>query len=156
MIKFKQVSLVLLLFSFTNNLYADQTAALMACASITNDAERLACFDKIVGKRTVSKGVYREAEQANNLSKQTHQFGQEHIEEQKSAQAVDFVINSLEKSASKRWIITFENGQIWQQQDTEYLSLSAGDSVKLSKGVFGAIFLQKNGSNRKIKVRRQK
>lgn len=161
---------------------ADDLSAIKACAQIEDSLKRLVCYDQAAarlshkkniekGEATVTPKVISEQESIKKTPPnpivesvdRKEQFGIEHVQNQQKSKEkateekdVTYIVDSLEKSIRKRWLITFENGQVWKQSDTEYLDLSVGDTVHLSKGLFGAIYLKKDGSNRRIKVRRQK
>lgn len=163
---------------------ADDLTAIKACAQIEDSLKRLVCYDQaaaaLVDKKSTKKAattavttkkaspaLKQPTEVVNTpvteKSSKKEQFGIEHVknqqktkEQESEEQDVTFIVKSLDKSIRKRWIIAFENGQVWKQNDTEYINLSVGDTVHLSKGLFGAIYLKKDGSNRRIKVRRQK
>ncbi len=88
-------------------------------------------------------------------------FGQEHIrKKQHNAEELEqivLVVASLKKDTYKKWIITFENGQVWKQKDSVGLSLASGNQVELSKGALGVVYLKRVGnSSRRIKVKRVK
>lgn len=162
MIKLLPLLVILTVASFIKPIKANELAAIKACAKIAKDDARLTCFDQLA-EQLLSTELSPLAEPLSTQktqrqqTKSIEQFGQEHIKSSNEHElSVDFTIKLLSKNAKKRWVITFENDQVWQQKDSEYLSLSIGDEVQLSKGALGAIYLQKAGSNRKIKVRRQK
>ena len=97
----------------------------------------------------------------SNRKQKEEQFGEEHLTKSKEYEKnqlneVIFTIKSVTKNKRKQWLITFNNDQVWKQIEHEYIKLSAGDDVELTKGMFGAIYLRKIGNNKKIKVRRNK
>lgn len=181
--KLTSVAFIVLLL-ITGKTWADDLVAIKACAQIEDSLKRLVCYDESVNtliakqaqisqkktdikpektKPSVKKQPDITSEKTPTPVDKKEQFGIEHVQnKQKQAveeiedQDVIYIVKSLDKNIKKRWVITFENGQVWQQNDSEYLKLSAGDTVILSKGLFGAIHLKKDGSNRRIKVRRQK
>ena len=87
-------------------------------------------------------------------------FGKEHIKKSKeeisAISSVMLTVKSVSETLRKKKIITFENGQIWEQSDDSYIKLLTGDEVTLSKGMLGVVYLKKTTQNRKIKVKRKK
>ncbi len=88
-------------------------------------------------------------------------FGQEHIQRAESqdisdTDEINVTVASVKRGPRDNLIITLQNGPIWRQSDGEYMKLSSGDEVKLSKGILGAIYLNKTGQNKKIRVKRKK
>lgn len=84
-------------------------------------------------------------------------FGREQIKKKVNIESPDkiiFTIAKLKKYKRGRWEITFENGQKWKQTDTGLLLLNVGARVRLKKGLFGGISLNKLNYNKSIKVKR--
>jgi hypothetical protein len=50
-------------------------------------------------------------------------------------------------------VVTLDNGQVWQQQESGYLQLAVGDAVKVSRGMFGALWMD-DASHRRTRVKR--
>jgi hypothetical protein len=75
---------------------------------------------------------------------------------EKGPDSITATISNLKKLLRGQWVIYFENGQKWQQKDIATVKLKVGDSVRLKKGSMGAVYLFKENSNRKIRVKRLK
>lgn len=50
-------------------------------------------------------------------------------------------------------VVTLDNGQVWQQQESGEALLEVGDPVKISRGTFGSLWMD-NASHRRIRVKR--
>jgi len=146
---------------------ADLAEKIKVCSEVSGNKARLSCFDKITAKQgakvEVSKttglkatGLKTElsAEQVDLFSKeQVEKTAEEKANEIKS---ISLTISKLEKTQRKQWKITFENGQKWLQKDTTKLKLKEGENVTLTKGALSSVFLIKENSNKRIKVKRLK
>ena len=128
------------------------------CIEITQDTARLACFDQLLSKPSAKKV---EAQVAEITAKQVDSFSKEHVkktaeEKAKEIDSIILTISQLSKSPYDQWKITFENGQKWQQKDNYKLRLKIGQRVILTKGSLSSVFLQKENSTKRIKVKRLK
>ena len=50
-------------------------------------------------------------------------------------------------------VVTLDNGQVWEQQESGDAQLAVGDAVKISHGMFGALWLD-DASHRRTRVKR--
>jgi bacillopeptidase F (M6 metalloprotease family) len=134
-----------------------------ACGEISDNQLRLSCFDQLSnGNIQVTKSVEPSIQKSAQLSnQQIDAFAKEQVKSSESEQAK--VINSISATVDKlsqtvygQWKITFKNGQKWQQKDTARFSLKVGQRVIITKGALSAIYLKKEGSNKRIKVKRLK
>lgn len=160
--------------------------ALLTCAELGNNNQRLSCFDQLVkpivnaSKKQVIKAsptvvppvnkpedsaiiveVKSKPSAAQLKAQQEDDFAKEHIkktEEQKTQEikSIELTISKLSKLMHGEWKISFENGQKWQQKDTGRIRLKIGDKVTLEKGTLGAIYLKTSNSNKSIRVKRLK
>ena len=134
-----------------------------ACSEISDNQLRLSCFDQLSnGNIQVTKPVDPSTQQSAQLSnQQIDAFAKEQVELSKSEQAkvinsISAMVDKLSQTAYGQWKITFKNGQKWLQKDTTRFSLKVGQRVVLTKGALGAIYLKKEDSNKRIKVKRLK
>lgn len=128
------------------------------CVKISEDKARLTCFDQLTSKsKTVSvepEAIGLTAEQVDAFSKgQVKKTSEELASE---INAITLTISKLSKTPYGQWKITFENGQKWQQKDNYKLSLKTGQRVVLTKGAITSVFLQKENTKKRIKVKRLK
>ncbi len=168
--KVVQVALVSCLFIGVSQATTIESS-LKACADIDAATERLACYDKLA--KAFKKPELTVATQAQEVAKpaataapvvvsqeqKEAEFGDHHLKKDKKPnelERVQFTIAKISYSGKKKLKLTFENGQRWNQSDTETLRLKVGDKVELFKGAWSAVYLKKVGFNRKIRVKRVK
>ncbi len=76
---------------------------------------------------------------------------------QEQKNQVTFVIKSVSKTLRGKYKFFFENGQLWEQKDTDkYGKFAAGETVIIKRGVLDAFYLKKPNTNRTIRVKRVK
>ena len=149
------------------------TEGIYQCAAIADDTARLACFDKAVadlktaetaGKvRTVDVATIEKLERESfgfSLPSLSQVFGRNEDAGKPLTQEVDEVtlpiasisVNRVTRKAQ----ITLENGQVWEQIDSEEISRSKIRKAKeatIRKAAFGS-FLMTIGGGSGIRVRR--
>lgn len=146
---------------------AELAAEVKACSKISNNQARLTCFDQLTAIKSyqvqLSKttGLKATGLKTELTVEQVDSFSKEQIEKTAEEKASEIktilsTISKLEKTSRGKWKITFDSGQKWQQKDTSKLKLKQGDRVTLTKGALGSVFLQKENSNKRIKVKRLK
>ncbi len=133
------------------------------CSEMTSDQARLSCFDQLTTKSSpITKSAPQSVQQPAQLSaQQIDAFAKEQVKLSKTEQAkeltsISATIDKLTKTVHGQWKITFKNGQKWLQKDTTKFSLKVGQRVVLTKGALSAIYLKREGSNKRIKVKRLK
>ncbi len=152
---------------------ARPTEGVYQCAAIADDTARLACYDKAVadlqtaesaGKvRTVDVATIEKLERESfgfSLPSLSQVFGRSEDAEKPLTQEVDEVtlpiasisVNRVTRKAQ----ITLENGQVWEQIDSEEISRSKIRKAKeatIRKAALGS-FLMTIGGGTGIRVRR--
>jgi hypothetical protein len=149
---------------------AASTAAIESCTKLTDDKERLACFDKEVAAQIAheSRGAADAARPAPPASAPTASSGSatppKLTAEQKMGLAPERIqkleapadaaaplktltanIQGVRTDADGREVFTLENGQVWRQVELEpRFTVHPGDTVKIERGVFGSFFLSAN------------
>ncbi len=152
-------SIIVVSLFFTQTVLAKESLQqLEDCVRISQDTARLACFDKLTEKLS-SKSV--EASTTQVITQQVDDFSKEHIEKTAEEKAnevlsISLIVKTLKKVGRGQWKITFNNGQQWQQKDATRFKLKEGDKVTLTKGALGSVFLQKENTNKRMKVKRLK
>lgn len=146
------------------------TTALDKCRTETNALKRLVCYDEIntgttnnvkaAPKHEVSAAQATTSTvavtEAINRPTTASEFGREH--KQIANEAVDTIhatVSELSYSPRKEMIITFDNGQVWRQAESGSFQVAVGQEYYIKRGMLGAFYLGKEGSNRTLKVRRQ-
>ena len=167
--KVVQVALVSCLFIGASQANTIESS-LKTCANINASAERLACYDNLANAFKTTE--VKASAQATEITKpaaatpvvvsqeqKEAEFGDHHLKKDKKPnelERVQFTIAKISYSGKKKLKLTFENGQRWNQSDSETLRLKVGDKVELFKGAWSAVYLKKVGFNRKIRVKRVK
>jgi len=151
---------------------------LVKCTKVEDSLARLVCFDRLAQHATVPVSTIVKSTKAQPVAEpkfvapaapvapvkvsKAESFGAEHIrkshEVEEEESKIVFEIASLQKDPYGKYRFTFKNGQQWKQTDNNQLRVKVGESVLLSKGFMGSIFLKKNDtdSNKKIRVKRLK
>jgi len=158
--------LLLTPIAFADDAATASTDAVYACASLSADAERLACYDDAVRR-------LKDAEEAGEVTTVTRTEV-----EQVQKEAFGFSLPSLPKLAMPRFgngsgeandgtldsltiavtsiksrkiggiTVTLENGQVWQQTDTRKVSYSKRRGVKeatVKRASFGSFMIKLDG-----------
>lgn len=133
-------------------------AQLEQCRSEQNALKRLVCYDEINlrtagSAATPAPQAAERARQATTATPATDNFGKEH--RQVAADPLDQLyatVTKLSLSPRKEMIIELDNGQIWRQSGSGQFPLQNGERIYIKRGMLGAFYLGKDGSNRTLKV----
>jgi hypothetical protein len=149
---------------------ADLTVQLQQCRSVTNDLQRLICYDKIGKTGSASTYTTVAAATTNTIVARTQataeeassnpvaEFGLEHKETARKIEAIDNVSLELQSTETNKLgfiVFTFTNGQVWRQTTKEFFSIEEGNTYQVERGILGAFYLSKAGTNRKVRVVRE-
>jgi len=140
----------------------DLVSKVKACSQISDNKSRLTCFDALSNaSRTVETSKPIPTVNSSVSEQAIDEFAKSHVqkteeEEAKEVTTITLTISKLSKTVRDQWKISFVNGQKWQQKDSTRLKLTEGARVILTKGALGAVYLQKENSNKRIKVKRLK
>ena len=142
-----------------NALGAEDIAAVNACRAEADDARRLACYDRAVGRANGNAPAAAPAAAATAATARApapaqteDSFGRErqlaHEEDQKRAEATRAVgellatIVGLEKRMDGLMTFTLDNGQVWRQVRPDSLfSIKQGDAIRIQPGSLGSFIL---------------
>lgn len=127
-------------------------AELLLCRGETDDARRLACFDREIARAVPS------AEQRFGYR---GEVARESIEREKAAtpalEQLQGKVASMSATPSGDWVITLDNGQVWAQVPTgTRFSLRVGDAVTITPGALGSFLLRKDPGGGSVRVRRRR
>lgn len=162
-VKLAYCALVSCLLSQT--VYAQQTdlaAKVTSCSKISENQARLNCFDELLIKQAPKVQPAKvAAPKAALTTEQVDSFAKVHLKKTKEELAkeidqITLVVSKVKKNAYGKMLITFDNGQRWQQKDSNRMKLSTGATVTLHKGALSSVYLQKENGNKRIKVKRLK
>lgn len=139
--------------------------SVLACRSIPDPAQRVACYDATSGhlQSSVESGEVVVIDRARAQAANREAFGlqlpslgmfapslsQAEIESQTDT------ITSVKALPGDRWLITLSSGAVWRQTDGRMRGEpKAGDSVEVTRGSFGGFFL-KVGNQVAVKAKRE-
>jgi hypothetical protein len=130
-------------------------AALLRCRGIADASARLACYDALPLTATEAKAGQAAGKPANQPLT-AEQFG---LEEQLAPKSPVDAIESQIPGRFEGWQansrIKLANGQVWQVTDgSSRIYDLTNPKVEISRGMFGAFYLNIAGDNRTVKVRR--
>ena len=129
--------------------------SLRSCASLSNDDERLSCFDRTVQLLESGEHAKQPVASAEEM------FGMGRVARQNTTSTkreeltqVTAKVKSINRAADGTPVIALENGQVWQGTDeTRSLLLEPGDTVTVSRAALGS-FRMATPHGRGLKVRR--
>lgn len=147
--------------------HADPVRDMLDCADIAADSDRLACFDATVkaagGAQAENRQVTREEKVASFGKSQlkdspvTAVKDQLKQEEKQELDSIRLKATRHDYTATRKFVIFLENGQIWKQKDSGYVHLPDGDfEVEIKKGAFGSFNMIVPTKKSLIKVTRLK
>ena len=112
-----------------NDLRAAEAAP--ACTSITDDAQRLACYDRHFGKP---------GEPPNGAPAGAKQAAGDSTPEKNSS--VTATVTALQRRQDGLFVVTLDNGQVWAQSELDSRAeLRPGDTVTVRRGALGSHLL---------------
>ncbi|MEP1553217.1 MAG: hypothetical protein ABJJ44_07155 [Paraglaciecola sp.] len=137
---------------------------LQHCKQVENALERLVCFDKVSKNLPTTNQELKPIagveppppiKQQPKLKDENKQFGVEHKADTSDLPAtISAVITSVKLGPYKKYVIQLDNGHIWKQTDDKRLKLSKGDNVIIKRGALNSFFIEKDGMNTRIRVKR--
>lgn len=155
---------------------AAQIEGFKACASVSDGAKRLACYDAALAavdsqaaarlaeqRRMAEVAAARAAEEAKARKEQERlaAFGAQGT--LKSAEADDESVKQISANIAELnegvsgFVVTLDNGQVWRQIEARTLPpVRVGDAVTIRKGMIGGYRLTFERQQRTIPVKRVK
>jgi hypothetical protein len=165
--RMKRMLLILLLFA-EPSLAAVET--LTACRQIEDIAQRVACYDNFVdarfpmessdGAATITPPEESESSavpDAKSLFGTSDAEAKQIVEMSLAIEQIDNIVayvTDVQESATRKLVITLENGQVWRQLDNQRLPLKTGETVVIRKASLGSFLLEKDTGSRNIRVKR--
>lgn len=157
--------------------FADETSPLQsvyACASITTDTERLACFDAAVAaaKKSEDEGEFATItrKDAENVQKDAFGFSFPSLpklsmpslktdstdptvkrDDEGQIAEIELAITSIYTNGYGKTVVKFENGQVWEQTDTSTVLLSKKrppTSAVVKRAALGSYLIRLNTQQR--------
>lgn len=157
--------------------------ALFKCSKESNSLKRLVCYDRLTQQakgytdvelpRNIATGNVNVPRVSRSQSPETSEspttiavqprtaeqrFGlSEKVEYQdKDLDVLTLTLQDIKKDPRNKRSFYLENGQVWKQTDDASILIKSGDTAIIEKGLLGAYFLKKEGTNRRVKVKRIK
>ena len=140
-------------------------AALESCVKLTDDKERLACFDRAAAALGYGGGApamatpQRETPAPLTDEQKMGLPAERILKLQAPADAappklkeLTAKIQGVHANAAGREVFTLDNGQVWQQSELDSkFSVAAGDTVKITHGALGSFWMSANAhSNTRV------
>lgn len=133
---------------------------LATCTAITDDAERLSCFDRevgaLVGAAAVGEVKIVEKEEINKARRKLFGFNvpdagifkTESQEEKEASDRLTSTITKVRQMSAKEWHIWIEEGDArWQLKDNSvrFRAPKVGDTVEFKPATMGTYWIRVNG-----------
>lgn len=139
---------------------ADRPAVLsqvVACRTITDEAARLACFDRSVAALDAAESSQELVVVTRDEVRRTRRglfgltlpdlgiFG-DATADAEAVREIEDVVRSASTTPYGRWILTLENGQVWTQTDTRRLPIEprAGHPIRIRRAALGSYMANVN------------
>lgn len=149
---------------------ADLAESLRACMAESDEARRLACFDRetahlatppSVEEMPAAAQAAEAAQTATTELSPEEKFGlseAQALEKQKGEEArkperLTATLTSISQRPHGELVMTLDNGQVWLQKEAVPFWVKVGDTVTIKAAAFGS-FLMSTGSGRPIRVTR--
>lgn len=173
--RFSPLLFVFALFIIPGQSQAETLAeAVEKCRLVGNSLKRLVCYDQLAQRANTledsdlaefynNRPVYREVEvpagsqgqtPAVQANEQNSSFGLIKRNSDELSE-ITAVVGKVEESLRGKLIITLADGQVWRQTGNEDVKIKAGQTVTISRGMLGAFYLKKQGTKRRIRVKRE-
>ena len=118
-----------------------------------NDAARLACYDKALG-RTAAAGQPADFGMTAELLKQKQVEAGIKPPPPPPPETMSAKVTNVTPRGTGRLVITLDNGQVWEQQEDTDTLLDTGDGVTITHGLFGALWMDDSSRHRRTRVKR--
>lgn len=130
-------------------------AALLRCRGIAEAAARLACYDALPLTASEGKATQSEATQ-RNVQPTPEQFGLEQkFVPPPGLDAIESQIPGRFEGWQPNTSIRLANGQVWQVADGSSRIYDVNNpKITIKRGMLGAFYLNLEGDNRTVRVRR--
>jgi hypothetical protein len=127
------------------------------CRSITDDTQRLACFDKSVAAMANAQktGDLLAIDKAQRRAARHQVFGLplttlgflDSGEKPEEINRITAKVKSASQIAGGKWVIKLDDGAVWRQIDDQELPDGAhpGSTVVISRGTMGSFFVKVDG-----------
>ncbi len=124
---------------------------MLKCFEMTDEEKRIVCYDDI------SRGIAQANPEKQELiqKRAVADFGLTHQEQAHDEMIMQAV--KVEREPGGLWLITMDNGQVWQQsKDERFIFQSDQPKVRIFKLWLGSYAMTEEGRSKKIRVKRVK
>ena len=144
---------------------ADPLAEMRACATQSDNARRLACYDAAMNKapETASPVAVAAATAPASTPSAEQSFGyrgdvarqeieQKEAQEPPQLEQLEATISALERQPRGEFVVTLDNGQVWAQKAPESkVRPQVGDVITIKAGTFGSfVLVTANGRSTRV------
>lgn len=137
---------------------------IISCSSINNRDERLSCFDKNVDKLKLSSEsgdvLIISREDLKKSKNSLFGFSIKNIpifsdnDNNLQTEEIKSVVKELRRSGYSSWIITLDDGAIWQTTEVDHaFDPKVGSDIRIRRGAMGGYLANLNDA-RAVRVRR--
>jgi len=125
--------LPVLIYAFSTSFQALAADGTPDCASIVDDASRLACYDRYFGSPlTPLNGAQAGADNEKTADHRP----------EKKVFSFTSPVTALERRRDGQFVATLENGQVWEQSEiNSRAEVRVGDSITIRRGALGSYLL---------------
>lgn len=141
--------------AFAQNASPQALQQVYACASITGEAERLACYDAAVGSlqqaETQGRIVAVDREQVQELERDSFGFSlpsmsrifsRESAPTEERIERIELTVERITRYADGRHAFIMSNGQTWTQIEPQSVSnVDVGDNIAVRRASLGSYML---------------
>lgn len=137
--------------------------SLIDCRKVTDDAARLACYDKAAAEIDKAEAggdiVVVDRQQARAARRQAFGFNLPTLSifdkaaTKEELNAIDGKVASSTHDANGYWVITLEDGSVWHELGDQEPNLDPrpGKAAHLSRGSLGSFFIKIDGLTTRVK-----
>jgi hypothetical protein len=141
--------------------------SLLACRSITLEAERLACFDRTSAafETAEAAGEVTVVDQAGARETRQRLFGLDldrvnlfgNLRDDTPIESIETTLVSARQNHQDSWTFVLADGSTWQQIDQTRLNIRVqpGAAIRIRQGAIGSYLLSVNNA-RSLRVRRER
>ena len=133
---------------------APAVQAVVDCRKLTDDTQRLACYDAAVTSLTAAEAsgdlVTIDRQQRNAVRRQAFGLTLPTLSMFDHGEAMDSIkdtIASARQDAQGKWTFVMQDGAVWRQIDDEFLSRKPhpGSAIVIRKAMIGSFMLSVDG-----------
>ncbi|TKB56096.1 hypothetical protein [Ferrimonas aestuarii] len=138
----------------------DKAATAMAnCQKFEDKLDRLLCFDELAGKQPQAVAVVAPVSKpaptpAAQTASAEDRFGMPKVEAEDEAQSLSATVSKVKFDAYDRFIITLDNGQVWKQAESRRYKIKPDYKVTIEKAALGSFLLIAEGRGGSTRVKR--